>query len=100
MRRSVHALGCVFVATGVARTREPNVFLMDAEELSALTADPMQVLGMSFYFDPVTRARGKELGLNLFEFYGLGRGGTLGDVDTATVQDVFYFFDPSVIEFI
>jgi hypothetical protein len=73
---------------------------MDADELSALTADPMQVLGMSFYFDPLTRAAGKELGLNVYEFYGLGRAGTLGDVDTATVQDVFYFFDPSVIDFV
>jgi hypothetical protein len=72
---------------------------MDADELSALTADPMQLLGMSFYFDPLTRATGKELGLNVYEFYGLGRAGTLGDVDTATVQDVFYFFDPSVIDF-
>jgi hypothetical protein len=73
---------------------------MDADELSALTADPMQVLGMSFYFDPLTREAGKELGLNVYEFYGLGRAGTLGDVDTATVQDVFYFFDPSVIDFV
>jgi hypothetical protein len=73
---------------------------MDADELSALTADPMQLLGMSFYFDPLTRATGKELGLNVYEFYGLGRAGTLGDVDTATVQDVFYFFDPSIIDFV
>jgi hypothetical protein len=73
---------------------------MDADELSALTADPMQVLGMSFYFDPLTRATGKELGLNVYEFYGLGRAGTLGDVDTTTVQDVFYFFDPSIIDFV
>jgi hypothetical protein len=73
---------------------------MDADELSALTAEPMQLLGMSFFFDPLTRATGKELGLNVYEFYGLGRAGTLGDVDTATVQDVFYFFDPSVIDFV
>jgi hypothetical protein len=73
---------------------------MDADELSALTADPMQVLGMSFYFDPLTRDAGKELGLNVFEFYGLGRAGTLGNVDTAIVQYVFYFFDPSVIDFV
>jgi hypothetical protein len=73
---------------------------MDANELSALTADPMQLLGMSFYFDSLTRETGKELGLNVYEFYGLGRGGTLGDVDTQTVQDAFYFFDPSVIDFV
>jgi hypothetical protein len=72
---------------------------MDADELSALTADPMQLLGLSYYFDSLTRATGKELGLNVYEFYGLGRAGTLGNVDAATVQDVFYFFDPSVIDF-
>ncbi len=72
---------------------------MDALELARLTADPMQVLGMSFYFDPLTRAAGKELGLNVYEFYGLGRAGTMGDVDASRVSDVFYFFDPSVIDF-
>jgi hypothetical protein len=73
---------------------------MDPSELATLTADPMQVLGMSFYFDPQTRATGKELGLNVYEFYGLGRAGTLGNVDATTVQEVFYFFDPSVIDFV
>lgn len=72
---------------------------MNADELATLTADPIQVLGMSFYFDPLTKARGKELGINVYEFYGLGRAGTLGDVDAATVFDVFAFFDPSLIEF-
>lgn len=71
---------------------------MDALELSALTAGPIHDLGMSFYFDPLTRATGKTLGLNAYEFYGLGRAGTLGDVDAATVTQVFYFFDPSVID--
>lgn len=71
---------------------------MDALELSELTAVPIQVLGASFYFDPLTRAAGKELGLNAYEFYGLGRGGTLGDVDQSRICEVFYFFDPSVVE--
>jgi hypothetical protein len=72
---------------------------MDANELASLTADPIQVLGMSFYFDPLTKAKGQELGINVYEFYGLGRAGTLGDVDASTVFDVFRFFDPSLIEF-
>lgn len=71
---------------------------MDALEISELTAHPIQVLGLSFYFDPLTRAAGKELGLNAYEFYGLGRGGTLGDVDQSRICEVFYFFDPSIIE--
>jgi hypothetical protein len=72
---------------------------MNADELASLTADPIQVLGMSFYFDPLTKAKGQELGINVYEFYGLGRAGTLGDVDASTVFDVFRFFDPSLIEF-
>jgi hypothetical protein len=71
---------------------------MDANDLSTFTADPMQVLGMSFYFDPLTRAKGKELGVNAYEFYGLGRAGVLGDVDAAKVHEAFYFFDPSMID--
>jgi len=62
-------------------------------------ADPIQVLGMSFYFDELTKVRGKEHGVNVVEFYGLGRAGVLGDVDTSTVVDAFTFFDPSLIDY-
>jgi hypothetical protein len=67
-------------------------------ELSSVTADPIQILGMSFYFDALTKAAGREHGLNVVEFYGLGRGGVLGDVDTQTVVDAFTFFDVGVID--
>ncbi|HUY17522.1 MAG TPA: hypothetical protein VMV11_08170 [Acidimicrobiales bacterium] len=73
---------------------------MNADELATLTADPIQTLGMSFYFDPMTNERGKEHGLNVFEFYGLGRAGTMGDVDTATVYEAFTFFNQSTIDFL
>ncbi|MFY9783922.1 MAG: hypothetical protein WAK12_10380 [Acidimicrobiales bacterium] len=73
---------------------------MNPRELSEVTADPIQVLGMSFYFDPLTKEQGREHGLNSVEFYGLGRGGVLGDVDTKTVFDAFTFFDPSTIDFL
>ncbi len=73
---------------------------MNALELAELTADPIQVLGMSFYFDPLTRARAKELGINVYEFYGLGRGGALGDVDTEAVSKAFAFFHPSLMDFL
>jgi hypothetical protein len=71
---------------------------MKSLELADLTADPIQVLGMSFYFDPFTRARGKERGLNSFEYYGLGRGGTLGNVDVEVISDAFTFFHPRTFE--
>ncbi len=73
---------------------------MNALELAEVTADPIQALGMSFYFDPLTRERAKELGINVYEFYGLGRGGALGDVDTQVVLEAFAFFHPSVIDFL
>ena len=70
---------------------------MNAEELSGATAAPIQVLGMSFYFDPPTKERARELGLNVFEFYGLGRAGVLGHVDNSVVDRAFTFFHPDTI---
>lgn len=72
---------------------------MNADELATLTADPIQVLGMTFYFDPLTKARGREHDINVVEFYGLGRAGVLGNVDTPTVVAAFTFFDPSLIDY-
>jgi hypothetical protein len=71
---------------------------MKTTELADVTADPVQVLGMSFYFDPLTGARAKESGLNIYEYYGLGRGGTLGNVDTGVVIEAFTFFAPRFYE--
>jgi hypothetical protein len=73
---------------------------MDTLELSQLTADPIQVVGLSFYFDPGTNERAKEHGLHRLQFYGLGRGGVLGDVDRTTVDRAFTFFDPGVYDFL
>jgi hypothetical protein len=71
---------------------------MNSTELADLVATPIQFIGMSFYFDAATRERAKELGLNSFEFYGLGRGGTLGDVDADVVTDAFTFFHPRSVD--
>ncbi len=72
---------------------------MDANETATLLADPIQVVGMKFYFDPLTKEHGRAHGINVVEFYGLGRAGVLGDVDTQTVVDAFTFFDPSLIDY-
>jgi hypothetical protein len=72
---------------------------MDATQTATLLADPIQVLGMKFYFDPLTKEHGREQGINVVEFYGLGRAGVLGDVDTQSVVDAFTFFDPSLIDY-
>jgi hypothetical protein len=73
---------------------------MNTDELSTITADPIQTLGMSFYFDPLTGVKGKGHGLNIFEYYGLGRAGTLGSPDVDTVFDVFAFFNRPTVEFL
>ncbi len=70
---------------------------MDTSTLAEVTADSTQILGMSFYFDPLTGERAKENGLNIYQFYGLGRGGTLGDVPVDVVQEAFTFFHPRAI---
>ena len=38
--------------------------------------------------------RGAAFGLDFGEFYGLGRGGVLGDVDADVVASAFVFFNP------
>jgi hypothetical protein len=71
---------------------------MNTVELADVLAEPIQVLGMSFYFDPLTGVKGKEHGLNVYEYYGLGRGGTLGDVDLEVIVDAFTFFHPRTLD--
>lgn len=73
---------------------------MTPEQLSNHIAQEIQTLGMSFYFDPLTAERAKSHGLNVFEYYGLGRGGVLGDVDTQVVFEAFTFFDQRTIDFL
>lgn len=67
-------------------------------ELVRSTSPPINGAGAAFYFDPATLARGKELGLDGFRFYVLGRGGVLGDVEPAVVASAFGYFAPGVME--
>jgi hypothetical protein len=66
---------------------------MTPEELVGDACPKIGALGSAFYFTPETVARGKELGLDGFRFYFLGRGGVLGDVEPAVVQSAFGYFD-------
>jgi hypothetical protein len=72
---------------------------MDPLALADQIADPVQVLGMSYYFDPGTAERATELGMNVVQFYGMGRGGVLGAVDVDAVDRAFYFFHRRSIEY-
>jgi len=67
------------------------------EEISRAIAEPTGPVGAAFYFHPDTMARGKELGLDGFRFYALGRGGVLGDVEAGVVHSAFGYFNPSMV---
>lgn len=61
-------------------------------------AEPMGSAGAAFYFHPNTLARGKELGLDGFRFYMLGRAGVMGDVPALVVESAFGYFNKPLIE--
>jgi len=67
-------------------------------EIVQQTSPTINEAGNRFYFHPDTLARGKELGLDGFRFYFLGRGGVLGDVEPAVVVASFGYFSPGVVE--
>lgn len=71
---------------------------MDALQLIRSTSPLLNQVGAAHYFDPHMLARGKELGLGAFRFYLLGRGGMLGDVDSATVTSAFGYFSHAVVD--
>lgn len=70
---------------------------MTPQEISRTIAEPTGSVGAAYYFHPDTLARGKELGLDGFRFYVLGRGGVLGDVEAGVVHSAFGYFNPAMI---
>ena len=71
---------------------------MTPDELMADVCPRIHDTGWAFFFAPETLAKGKELGLDGFRFYFLGRGGVLGDVDAAVVCSAFGYFEPALVE--
>ncbi len=71
---------------------------MNSEELAAEAGPLLMTVGQAFYFHPDTLDRGKELGLDGFRFYGLGRGGVLGDAEAPVIQSAFAYFAGPLIE--
>ena len=69
---------------------------MDPQELVAAVCPKIRDLGWAFYFTPETIAVGESLGLDVFKFYCLGRGGVMGDVDAEVVISAFGYFAPSL----
>lgn len=71
---------------------------MTDDELLAAACPVIGVLGSYFYFAPETVAVGQQHGLDRSQFYFLGRGGVLGDVDAAVVSAAWGYFNPAVVK--
>ncbi len=71
---------------------------MTPTELVQAACPKIASLGAAFYFNPETVAKGKELGLDGFRFYFLGRGGVLGDVEARVVRSAFGYFAPELVD--
>ena len=70
---------------------------MTPREVLQAIKQPTGDIGAAFYFDAATLERGKEIGLDGFRFYFLGRGGVLGDVEPGVVQSAFGYFNPGLL---
>ena len=70
---------------------------MTLDELIATACPIIKDTGWAFYFAPDTAARGATLGLDPVQFYVMGRGGVLGDVEPAVVSAAFGYFNPSLV---
>lgn len=71
---------------------------MTIDELLNAVGPSIGSLGAAYYFAPETLRVGKELGLDGFRFYFIGRGGVLGDVEPAVVASAFGYFERSLVE--
>lgn len=70
---------------------------MDLQAYAARTTKAITSGGGAFMLHPDTTARGEAIGLDLGGFYGIGRGGVLGDVDADVVISAFAFFEPGLV---
>jgi hypothetical protein len=70
---------------------------MTPQELIDLVCPKIRDLGWAFYFTPETTAVGETMGLDVFQFYFLGRGGVLGDVEPQVVASAFGYFNPDLL---
>jgi hypothetical protein len=70
---------------------------MTPEEFVAAVCPKVKDLGWAFYFTPETTAKAEAMGLDIFRFYFLGRGGVLGDVEPLVVSSAFGYFNPTLV---
>src|SRR5262249_54728780 len=70
---------------------------MLTQELINATSPTIGKAGAAFYFQPSTLAKGREIGLDGFRFYMLGRGGVIGDVESDVVASAFGYFHRALV---
>jgi hypothetical protein len=70
---------------------------MQPEDVVAAASPKIGVMGWAYYFTPETAAAAEALGLDVFRFYFLGRGGVLGDVEAPVVASAFGYFNPELV---
>ncbi|MHB1516814.1 MAG: SCO6745 family protein [Acidimicrobiales bacterium] len=70
---------------------------MDTDQLMASVCPAIRDNGWAYYFAAETDEVGKGLGLDLLQFYFLGRGGVLGDVEAEVVVSAFGYFNPETV---
>ncbi len=71
---------------------------MTTQELIERVCPTIRDFGWAHYFAPETVTVGEGLGLDVFTFYFLGRGGVLGNVPAEVVTHAFGYFKPSLVE--
>jgi hypothetical protein len=69
---------------------------MTPDELIDEVCPTIRDLGWAYYFAEETGERATELGLDMFSFYFIGRGGVLGDVEAPVALAAFGYFEPGL----
>ena len=70
---------------------------MTSEQLIAEACPKIRDYGWAYYFVSATTERGKELGLDPLQWYFLGRGGGLGDVEASVARAAFGMGSTSLV---
>lgn len=71
---------------------------MTADEFVTAVSPLIGEQGARYYFTPTTLGRGAEFGLDLGQWYAVGRGGVLGSVPASVVRAAFGYFNPAFID--
>ena len=70
---------------------------MNPDDL-AVACRQIGISGGAYFFELETLEIGERFGLDGFEFYFIGRGGVLGEVEPAVVTSAFGYFSASLVE--